>query len=62
MQLVPYQGKACAFNGLPDGSSEPTAGLQTRIIKQEQRVWITVRLRNRPSLKSVKGDTSTFPL
>lgn len=44
MQPVPYQGKACTFNGLPDGSSEPTVGLQTLIIKQEQRVWITVHL------------------
>lgn len=44
VQLVPYQGKACAFNGSPDGSSEPTVGLQTFIIKQEQRVRITVHL------------------
>lgn len=44
IQLVPYQEKACAFNGSPDGSSEPTVGLQTFIIKQEQRVQITVQL------------------
>lgn len=44
IQLVPYQGKACAFNGSPEGSSEPTIGLQMFIIKEGQRVWITVHL------------------